>query len=153
PSIVGSTSVAEPRRTEATPARNNYVSPFAADSARKGTPRQESSVEQIPPTGPRMVAAASTPEPVIMGSAALARDSEPELDRAQKEVAGDIVPDASKPPMPEVRPEAALSIPSTEPAVPSAAVEPPVDLQINSQIAKVQAAVLQALTDGNQRIL
>jgi len=65
PSIV---ATPEARRPEPPSTRPNYVSPFAADSARKGTPRQESSVESAPPAGPRIVAAASTPEPVIMGS-------------------------------------------------------------------------------------
>src|SRR6476646_685257 len=44
PSIVGGSASPEPRRTEQPPAaRSSYVSPFAADSARKGTPRQEDS--------------------------------------------------------------------------------------------------------------
>ena len=49
--------------------RPNFVSPFAADSARKGTPRQED-LTLAPASGPRIVAQASQPEPVIMGSAA-----------------------------------------------------------------------------------
>src|ERR1700749_1564126 len=42
-------------------ARPNFVSPFAADSARKGTPRQETASE-LAPNGPRIVAAASASE-------------------------------------------------------------------------------------------
>ena len=49
PAIVGSAPTSEMRRPEATqPPRQNFVSPFAADSARKGTPRQESSSEAAP---------------------------------------------------------------------------------------------------------
>src|SRR6202042_1305902 len=62
PAIVGSASNlgapdSETRRPESAPAaRPSFISPFAADSARKGTPRQEASSETAPPTGPRMVA-------------------------------------------------------------------------------------------------
>src|SRR5215467_7064541 len=69
PAIVGGSSNPETRRAEQpAPARPNYVSPFAADSARKGTPRQEDSPTSVSPPGPRIVAQASQPEPVIMGS-------------------------------------------------------------------------------------
>src|SRR5450432_3306604 len=44
PADRGGASSAETRRPEPPTARPNYVSPFAADSARKGTPRQESQV-------------------------------------------------------------------------------------------------------------
>lgn len=72
PSIVGAgleTRSAEARRSEPTGGRANYISPFAADTARKGTPRQEDSASSATP-GPRIVAAAGQPEPVILGSAA-----------------------------------------------------------------------------------
>jgi DNA polymerase-3 subunit gamma/tau len=79
PSIVGNASSSEARRPEpANAARQNFVSPFAADSARKGTPRQETSSDPSPSTGPRIVATASPPEPVILGSAAPMRDAVPE---------------------------------------------------------------------------
>jgi DNA polymerase III subunit gamma/tau len=73
PSIVGSSAGSEgrspePRRAEGPVARPNYVSPFAADSARKGTPRQENTSPVVVP-GPRVVAATTQPEPVILGSA------------------------------------------------------------------------------------
>jgi DNA polymerase III subunit gamma/tau len=68
PSIVGNPSSTGTRPEQ--PARSNYVSPFAADSARKGTPRQEDSGSSEPGPGPRIVAQGSQPEPVIMGSAA-----------------------------------------------------------------------------------
>ncbi len=112
PSIVSSGS-SESRRSEASPAgRQNYISPFAADSARKGSPRQEAAFDSVPSAGPRIVAAASTPEPVIMGSAAPERGSIPDADAA---------------------------VAAASPAQP--------------QIERLQSAVLQALTDGNQHFL
>src|SRR5271165_4328208 len=54
PAIVGS-APSENRRPEPAPtARPNFVSPFAADSARKGTPRQEASSDPAPTVGPRI---------------------------------------------------------------------------------------------------
>lgn len=62
--------VAENRSASgATPARGNFVSPFAADSARK-TSKPELSAESSPATGPRIVTGAAGSAPVIMGSAA-----------------------------------------------------------------------------------
>jgi DNA polymerase-3 subunit gamma/tau len=55
-------------------ARGNFVSPFAADSARKSKP--ELSSEAAPAVGPRIVANATTTVPVIMGSAVLERDQD-----------------------------------------------------------------------------
>lgn len=75
PAIVGGSQSSETRRAEPG-AQPNHVSPFAADSARKGTPRQEASFDTAMPTGPRMVSS-STPEPVIMGSAAPAPQRSP----------------------------------------------------------------------------
>jgi len=122
PSIVASSST-ESRRPEPPAARSNYVSPFAADSARKGGPRQEdSSSASVPASGPRIVAAASQTEPVILGSA---------------------VPDRR-----DVAPDAA-SQPETEtPSLPLATATSSSD-----DMARLQEAVLQALTDANQRIL
>jgi DNA polymerase-3 subunit gamma/tau len=68
PAIVGTSPNSESRRSEPSAARSNYVSPFAADSARKGSPRQEDSSTPVPPPGPRIVAASSQSEPVILGS-------------------------------------------------------------------------------------
>jgi DNA polymerase-3 subunit gamma/tau len=62
------TMVPDARRVEPPTARSNYVSPFAADSARKGTSNTQLSAEATPSSGPRMVSAPSTP--VVMGSAA-----------------------------------------------------------------------------------
>ncbi len=52
PSIVGSPSASDTRRPEPPAGRPNYVSPFAADSARKGTPRQEDVIELGLRSGP-----------------------------------------------------------------------------------------------------
>jgi DNA polymerase-3 subunit gamma/tau len=149
PSIVGSQSVSETRRPEPPAARPNYVSPFAADSARKGTPRQEVSADSAPLTGPRIVGAASKPEPVILGSAAPAsvRDPEPRLDSIddpipdRREVASHVSADATKQSPPELELQAELPTPHLQPA------------SAQPQIEQLQSAVLQALTDGNQRIL
>ncbi|MBZ5665060.1 MAG: DNA polymerase III subunit gamma/tau [Acidobacteriia bacterium] len=68
------TAPADARRAESTPARSNSVSPFAADSARKGTPKAESSGDNtafadksVRVTQPASGASANV---VIMGSAA-----------------------------------------------------------------------------------
>ncbi len=138
PSIVGGSSVPEPRRTEQPPAaRSNYVSPFAADSARKGTPRQEDSNPQVLPPGPRIVAQASQPEPVIMGSAAPAPQREPSPVPDSREAAH-----ATETAIAVVEPEPELEKPS-----------PDVSRVASDQISRVQMGVLQALTDANQRIL
>jgi len=131
PSIVGSQAPSEIRRSETPAARPNYVSPFAADSARKGTPRQEESTSSISSPGPRIVAAASQPEPVILGSAA------PDPMAERREVVSYVSADTMLEPVPESQPQA-------EPAAAPAA---------SGQNEKLQTAVLQALADNNQRIL
>jgi DNA polymerase III subunit gamma/tau len=143
PSIVGSAPNSETRRPDPTqPPRQNFISPFAADSARKGTPRQESS-DPAPPTGPRIVAAASSPEPVIMGSAV--PESFPDPDPDRRDVASYVSAGATKPSAPEPQQE------SESPVVPMP--PPPALPAALPQIDRLQTAVLQALTDGNQRIL
>ncbi len=145
PSIVASASAStagEIRRTEAVAsARPNHVSPFAADSARKGGPRQESSADSVSAGGPRIVpggnmaagstAGGNTPAPVIMGSAAPAS-------------LGENAPGPQIGSRPEIRTELQTNPqPETKPA--AAALGAPVE--------RLQGAVLQALTNGNQRIL
>jgi len=98
PSVVSGGAECRPDQTS----RSNYISPFAADSARKGSPRQDVSPDSAPAGGPRIVVA-SPPAPVIMGSA----------------VPADLPQDAPQ----------------------------------TLQIEKLQAAVLQALADANQRVL
>ena len=62
PSVVGGN---EPRRTESA-ARGAVVSPFAADSARKGKPEMSADSS----SGPRAVPNVTSTAPVVMGSAA-----------------------------------------------------------------------------------
>src|SRR6202043_3812279 len=127
----------------ASAARPNFVSPFAADSARKGTPRQEASSNPVPQTGPRIVATASVPEPVIMGSAAPApmRDSSEDASVDLREGTGYGSAGVTKPSVPEPQPASQAQ----QPQVATAVAQAPMD--------HVQNAVLQALTDGNQRVL
>src|SRR6202043_2003651 len=47
----------EPRRVDPPPGPSSQVSPFAADSARKGGAKPEASGESTPNAGPRLVAA------------------------------------------------------------------------------------------------
>ena len=126
PAIVANTPGSEARRPEPPATRSHHVSPFAADSARKGTPRQEDPSGSVPLTGPRIVPAASPPEPVILGSAVPDR----------RVVASYVAADDTTAPDPQALPEAETRATS--------AADP---------IDKLRAAVLQALTDGNQRIL
>jgi DNA polymerase-3 subunit gamma/tau len=141
PSIVASASTPEPRRADGIAgSRPNPVSPFAADSARKGTPRQESSLDSAPAAGPRMVAATS-PARVIMGSTApnLGESVSAPAVNPQSEI------------QPEPKPQASPQV-SQMPAI--AAPQPPTSAAPSAaNIEKLQSAVLQALTDGNQRIL
>jgi DNA polymerase-3 subunit gamma/tau len=139
PAVVGSSATSEPRRTEQPPAtRSGYISPFAADSARKGTPRQEDTSSAGSTPGPRIVAQASKPEPVIMGSTAPAtqREFAPLADERQVSQSNGAA--------------VAVAEPEAEPEVQAARVT---DGRSADQIGKVQGAVLQALMDANQRIL
>jgi DNA polymerase III subunit gamma/tau len=138
PSIVGGTSgttagASGVRRTEAAPAaRPNFVSPFAADSARKGTPRQESAADPASANGPRIVATASAPpQSVIMGAAAPANIQE-------------IAPE-----------QQAIAAPSPiiEPRIEAQQDTRPPQASASDPMERLQGAVLQALSDGNQRIL
>jgi DNA polymerase-3 subunit gamma/tau len=126
PSIVPSVSSAAPAR--------NQVSPFAADSARKGTPRQDSSADPILGGGPRSLSSGNLPARVVMGAAAPANLSE---SAAELHI-------SSQPESPlELQAEPAPQIVPSQSA-PFVSVAP---------IEKLQSAVLQALSDGNQRIL
>jgi DNA polymerase-3 subunit gamma/tau len=133
PSIVSSSSP-ETRRQEQPATRPTYVSPFAADSARKGTPRQEDNSEPAETPGPRIVAQASQPEPVIMGSAAPATQHEATAFASRQEN--------------EYSSAVALADPEPEPEPGTQLTAEPQD-----QIHRLQNAVLQALTDVNQRVL
>jgi DNA polymerase-3 subunit gamma/tau len=131
PSIVASASSSEARRPDAVaPVRSNPVSPFAADSARKGGPRQEFGSDPVPASSPRTVASESSPARVIMGSAAPADISEEAPNLQLNSQSG---PQA----------QAAPQVSQTQPT-PIASAAP---------IERLRGAVLQALADGNQRIL
>jgi len=131
PSIV---PVATSERTEpAAPARPNQVSPFAADSARKGSPRQESSTDSVSASGAR----------VIMGSAA------PSLNENVRAAQIDSTPEPEPEPQVILQPGPHLQAVSPLPAVlAEIAMIAPAD-----RLEKLRCAVLQALADGNQRIL
>src|SRR6266568_1133110 len=78
-------SKSEPKPEPPTPTRP-FVSPFAADSARKGTPRSESSSET---NAPQPLPAAQVNTPVVMGSAAPAAAAQPAReDRPKAQSAG-----------------------------------------------------------------
>jgi len=155
PAIVGNASNpvasdSEARRPEPAPAaRPNFISPFAADSARKGTPRQEASSEAAAPNGPRIVATAASPAPaVIMGSAVPMPepvfDERPDRrDPDRRDLVSYVSAEASKQLSPERPPE--LRVQPVQAATEVAEAPP--------QIERLQSAVLQALTDNNQRIL
>jgi DNA polymerase III subunit gamma/tau len=133
PSIVSSAAASnfETRRPDAVaPARPNPVSPFAADSARKGGPRQEFASEPAAGNATRTVASKSSPARVIMGAAAPAdlNESAPSLQIDSQ-------------PGPQVQ---------TGPQLSQAQ---PVAVVSAAPIEKLRGAVLQALADGNQRIL
>ncbi|HEY7353497.1 MAG TPA: DNA polymerase III subunit gamma/tau [Terriglobales bacterium] len=69
----------EPKKAEQQTARP-FVSPFAADSARKGTPRSESSPEAVGGSTRSIPAAIGTPS-IVMGSAAPAVAAQPAQER------------------------------------------------------------------------
>ena len=166
PSIVSGSS--EARRpeppTRPNEARSNCVSPFAADSARKGTPRQESSFDSAPPAGPRIVATASTPEPVILGSAAPAPQREPihELESDPKNLAETIALGAAKPlvresePAPAIEAEMPVASSAPQPDVPKSEApkpETPKPEAPQPENDRLQSAVLQSLAENNQNFL
>src|SRR6202167_1719371 len=61
---------AQEREDAAPAAGSKHVSPFDADSARKGSPRQEYGSNSAPGSGPRMVPGGSPAARVVMGAAA-----------------------------------------------------------------------------------
>jgi DNA polymerase-3 subunit gamma/tau len=74
PSVVPDT-----RRPEPPAARPSQVSPFAADSARKGASKPEMSAEPSLSSGPRLVPAAAAGPSVVMGTAAPAVAPDPQM--------------------------------------------------------------------------
>ncbi|MGC2793731.1 MAG: hypothetical protein WA899_17040, partial [Candidatus Sulfotelmatobacter sp.] len=122
----------EEREHVAPAAGLKHISPFDADSARKGGPRQESVSNASPGNGPRAVASGSPPARVVMGAAAPANLREdPDLQPSSHAEPGEAKLQVA-PPLSQVEPAA---------TVPSLAIE------------RLRRAVLQELGDGNQRIL
>ncbi len=94
----GRPSVVPDARTSSPPAstqRANFVSPFAADSARKSGSKTELSSETAPTSPPRHVASISSNAPVIMGSAAPEPMRRDESAAVAVEEAPQIVPSAN----------------------------------------------------------
>ncbi len=135
PSLVSSATgkADEPGRTGSnSSARPGLVSPFAADSARKSGPRQESSNDA--PAAARTAAGATVHAPVVMGATALADPGEP---RSHLQVAAQ----AASPDDSELRSAQAPDSGRQSEAQSSALIE------------KLQRAVLEGLADGHQRLL
>jgi len=135
PSIVPSTAAAassgaETRRSQGVAPSRSNVSPFDADSARKGEPRQEVATDPAPGSGPRIVAGGSSTAPVVMGAAAPANLSEN---------APDFQPGAQPELQVQMPPQVSASQPAATPS--------------GAPIEKLRSTVLQALTDSNQRVL
>jgi DNA polymerase-3 subunit gamma/tau len=136
PSIVpASVGGFEARRTE-----TNQVSPFAADSARKGGPRQDFPSDQAAGSGPRAVGVGSPPARVVMGSAAPANVSEDAVE-----------PQIGSSPAHQLQAQASSS-PEAQALVAAQDSQTPLT-RSSAPIDKLKSAVLQALADGNQRIL
>ena len=149
PSIVAATAGAsEARRSEAVaPSHPNHVSPFSADSARKSGPRQEFSVEPRSadpnsPEAPRTIAMRNSSAHVIMGATAPAS-------------LGEDAPEPQSSARPEAQRESAVS-PQLETQVPTAtpiSQVQPASTVAAAPVERLRSSMLQALLDGNQRIL
>jgi DNA polymerase-3 subunit gamma/tau len=129
----------ETRRGEPnSPSRAAQASPFAADSARKSGSKPELSADSAPASGPRMVSAPSTAR-VVMGAAAPANMAEDEPE-SQSRI-----------------PVEFRAQPTPQPQSDSATLQsPPAGRNSSSssaQLENVRTLVLQALTNGNQRVL
>jgi DNA polymerase-3 subunit gamma/tau len=137
PSIVPAPSSGgfETRRSEPNP-----VSPFAADSARKGGPRQEFPSDQAGGSSARSIGGGSPPARVVMGSAAPVDVSD---SAAEPLIASTPEPQrkAQVSSLPEPQVQAAPQVSQASPTL------------TGTPIDKLKSAVLQALADGNQRIL
>jgi DNA polymerase-3 subunit gamma/tau len=155
PSLLASTASVETRRTDAVaPAQSNHVSPFAADSARKGSPRQESSGNtgsgspasgnSVSAEGPRIVATGNSSARVIMGAAAPSNVNENE-NTPEPQINSHPQPqrESQTSPQPEAQSRSAAQISPVQPAAIVSA----------TSSERLRSAVLQALMDGNQRIL
>ena len=137
----------ETRAPEPTPAPlPNYVSPFAADSSRKGSPKQETSADPAPASGPHIVAGTNSPARVIMRTAAPAPNLAGSVTTAQVDSVAERRNGATSTLTLEPEPTEETPVPQPQPATTDASAA-------SDQIERVQNAVLQALTDVNQRVL
>jgi DNA polymerase III subunit gamma/tau len=105
-------------------ARSTYVSPFAADSARKGTPKAETGGELTHATGPRLVSSVPASAAVVVGATAPAPAAVAE---------------------PDVLPEPARQDLAAEPETRGAAFSP--------EPTAFREAVVNAITNTGQRML
>jgi DNA polymerase III subunit gamma/tau len=155
PSIVPSMPNQSPESRKADPAtqaRPTSVSPFAADSARKASPRQDSSGDA--PTGTSHAGArGSGPSRVVIGATALA-----DLDEIPTELldTGTVprfdssVLDSAT----DSRSNEARISDSIDSKAPQGQQLPATTIaDLTAPIEKLKPAVLQALADGNQRVL
>jgi DNA polymerase III subunit gamma/tau len=135
PGIASSRSAARPAIVSSSSAvahpRSNQISPFAADSARKSGPRQETASDSVAP-GPRTVGPGSSAR-VIMGAAAPQNVSESAIDsQPESALESDIVE--------SMQPHAQETVQAVAP-------------DSGEPLERLKTAVLQALAENNQRIL
>ena len=126
PSARSATEARRPTAEFPTQARSNYVSPFAADSARKNTPKAEAGGDVTATSGPRLISAASAAPAVMMAATAPAS-------AAVAEAAEEIIEDKSAD---------TVSRPVAE-----ASNEP------SSGVSVVCQAVLNAVSDAGHRMV
>jgi DNA polymerase III subunit gamma/tau len=120
------------------PARAAQASPFAADSARKSGSKPELSADSAPASGPRMVPAPITAR-VVMGAAAPANMTEDEPE-SQSRIPTEFRAQSSP------QPQSDSAKLQWAPAGRNSSSSP-------AQVENVRTAVLQALTNGHQRVL
>ncbi|HTU40619.1 MAG TPA: DNA polymerase III subunit gamma/tau [Candidatus Aquilonibacter sp.] len=134
-------------------ARPTFVSPFAADSARKRDPRQDSSAD-VSSGASRVVASGSPAARVVMGATALADPDQISTavrgEQDAPEIASTTPDSGSNDPRVDdsrIDDSAAKGTPLALASLSTANSEP------EASIERLKSAVLQALADANQRIL
>ena len=157
PSIVASASSqkSESRPTDLpTPARPTFVSPFAADSARKGGPRQDASGDASTGTS-RVVGGENAPSRVIVGATALADPDDIPSQSMSTQAAQQIEPTVFASTVNYSMNANADADDSRLSGSPQAPLALPLMTSADSTASngKLKQSVLQALADGNQRIL
>ena len=94
----GKPAMVPDRRAEsAPPTRSSTVSPFAADSARKGGSKPELSTDESPAGGPRIVPSVAATTPVVMGSTAPAAMPQPALELSAEPNVSSPEPESAEP--------------------------------------------------------